>query len=282
VKGKPLPLVKGCFNEFRQLANSRKRAAACTTVRLWLGDALVLATDGSLPAGSFSSVDTSDLADDLGLLPTVVACQPLLAPHPLAALFTSVAAWHSCGAKTAAEYLQRALPIDLRLAPTLLGLRLLSQPELGREHCTSVMQREGSVTDTLLWQPAVGGRMEARATTAAPLPRLTDSPDLLKGLRALAALCVSRQGSGFGQCGLRSSTTLALLHLLRGGGGSPKGWKGCFHWRRKREETHCQGGAAWQNTLLRCVRCPSAPGHSGMLWCAGPLALPGGRRPHCW
>ena len=128
------PLTKACFEEFKALVIGRRKAGKILKLRFWLGDALELSSNGSLPHGVYSSVDTSNLADNLGLLTLLVTCQPLLLPDMHAMLCTTSTKWSSSGAKTLIEYLKLALgDFDLRLAPTLLGLRLLTPVEFGRE-----------------------------------------------------------------------------------------------------------------------------------------------------
>lgn len=229
------PLTTACFEEFRALAMGRQKSGNIGKMRFWLGDALELCTDGALPLGAYSSIDTSNLADNVGLLTILAVCQPLLLPDVHAALFTTTMTWATSGARTLVEYLDLALGgIDMRLSPTLLGLRLLTPVEFGREIPRSRLTN--MVSDMLMWQPVVQPRASLPAAKSsdrnvggvfntgenvatAPLPRFEDSSDLRKGLQALAKVCTGQRARDkkepLGRCGLQMGTTMTLLHLLR-------------------------------------------------------------------
>ena len=76
----------------------------------------------------------------------------------------------------------------------------------------------------LQWQPIASIPLENKQIkgflAAAPLPKLSDSPDLRKGLQALSKVCTGQikgaEHESLGTCGLQLGTTLTLLHLLRG------------------------------------------------------------------
>ena len=233
LKSSKKPLTTCCFEEFRVLASGRCRAEGRTNMRYFIGDALRLCVDGTLEHGHYSSVDTSNLSDNLGLINILVVCRPLLVPNLHAALFTTSMTWASSAATSFDEYFRIALGIDLQFAPTLLGLRLLNPPEFGRATPRPLMP--SATADTFCWQPVVplsagggsGGSdgsgkpvssssSSSSLVVAAPLPRLQDSPQLLKSLRSMVDICTHPPRKDVGRCGADLGTTLTVLHLLRG------------------------------------------------------------------
>ncbi|KAL4517437.1 hypothetical protein Ndes2437B_g06668 [Nannochloris sp. 'desiccata'] len=219
------PLTESCFAEFRALASGRRRAGARTKMRFFLGDAVELCCNGVLEHGIYSTVDTSNIADNIGLLNTLVTCQPLLLPDPHAALFTTSMTWGITSSDCLQDYFDISLGVDLQLTPTLLGLRLLNPPEFGRATPRSILTTVTS--DIFVWQPVVpiatGGDLPSPSITgavlsliSAPLPRLKDSPELLNGLQSMVQICTRVNLGDSGRCGADAGTTLTVLHLLRG------------------------------------------------------------------
>jgi hypothetical protein len=207
-------LTFACFQEFRALAAGRKRAVNNVTLRFWLDDATQLCMSEALPPRSYSCIDTSNLLDVLGLLPLLTLTEPLLVKDPKAALFTSTMVWATSEKKSMAEFVQAALGFHCDLAATMVGLRLITRVDLGRESFRAVCTTMTS--DTLMWQPAVPIKLESGEVLAAPLPRLDDSPDLQKSLRGLAKACTVNTQQRQGRSGLQFPNTFTLLHLLRG------------------------------------------------------------------
>ena len=146
------------------------------------------------------------------------------------------------------DYLKLSLAVDLRFLPTLLGLRLLSEPEYGREFRRT--QLSTMFSDTFLWQPVtpiakVDNKEEASSSSAtiskdrkedtginkdtgnrsheisqggfaiaSPLPNLQQSPGLMKGLHSIIKICLRKKTMG--RCGYEMATLLTALHFLRG------------------------------------------------------------------
>eukprot|EP00897_Mesotaenium_endlicherianum_P003798 jgi/Mesen1/3446/ME000194S02593 len=79
---------------------------------------------------SFDAIDTAHLVDSLGLLNLLACCGPLLKEQVSSRLWTVSAKWQAVE-PTYGEYLRASLGCDVRLLPSLLGLRLCSDLEFG-------------------------------------------------------------------------------------------------------------------------------------------------------
>lgn len=77
---------------------------------------------GTLPPASFAVVDTSNVADHVGLLPLLVATRPLLSPG---GLLLTQSLRHSSYARNVDAYLQHHLVVGPPHWPSLLGWRCL-------------------------------------------------------------------------------------------------------------------------------------------------------------
>eukprot|EP00897_Mesotaenium_endlicherianum_P005420 jgi/Mesen1/4906/ME000244S04079 len=89
-------------------------------------EARVEGVHGSRAAGGgcrFDAIETSTLADGVGLLNLLLCCAPLLKQHAHARLVTGTDLWYTV-APTVSAYAQLSLGFDARLLPSLLGLRL--------------------------------------------------------------------------------------------------------------------------------------------------------------
>lgn len=225
--GDSKPLTEACLMELKSLVQGRQ---ACTVLmRFWCSDALRLVTYGAFSDDSYSSIDTSNLADNVGLLNILVLCQPLLRKHLRATLRTTSITWATSKAKTLRQYLKLSLGADLKLLPTLLGVRLLNDPEFGRETPRRGVPGSHMSWDTFIWapvpvSPAFMSSLDVQIE-GTPAP---SSESLVEGLRQIAAVCIS-PGTGVRagvirnnvcgareRCGLRLSTSLTLLWVLRG------------------------------------------------------------------
>ncbi len=205
-------------------------------VTLWDGDALQLCTT-RLASHTFDAIDTSNLADHVGLLNLLVCAGPRLVPSPLSRLNTETMLWQTV-AEDLPTYLKFAVgPVSPAFFPTILGLRLLTDFELGRP-------RQGDITDRIFrqksnarliqWGPAstvshdTGGGTAVRPglTEAVPGRPQTDGPgDLGEAVQAVVARCMvpsyatgiyKTVTSGFGE-----ATTMTLAYLLAACVGTP-------------------------------------------------------------
>ena len=222
--GNSRPLTEACLVDLTSLLKERQKCAAVLT--FWCADPLHLVTYDTFPADSFSSIDTSTLADKAGLLNVLVLCQPLLRRHLKATLRTRSVTWSTSTARNLKQYLKLSLGADLKFIPTLLGVRLLNDPEFGREAPRRLNINCYLEPDVFIWAPVL---LEATLMSRlSPEGSLSDQDSLLAGLRQLARVCIS-PGTGcetgvarkqiVGEtetCGLRLSTSFTLLWVLRG------------------------------------------------------------------
>eukprot|EP00897_Mesotaenium_endlicherianum_P005422 jgi/Mesen1/4908/ME000244S04083 len=85
----------------------------------------VVELDGRAAGGGcrFDAIETSTLADWVGLLNLLLCCGPLLKQHARARLVTGTNLWYTV-APTVSVYAKYSLGFDVHLVPLLLGLRL--------------------------------------------------------------------------------------------------------------------------------------------------------------
>eukprot|EP00897_Mesotaenium_endlicherianum_P005407 jgi/Mesen1/4895/ME000244S04082 len=78
----------------------------------------------------FDAIETSTLADGVGLLNLLLCCAPVLRQHASARLVTGSDLWYTA-ADTVRAYITAGLGFDERLLPSLLGLRLCTDLQFG-------------------------------------------------------------------------------------------------------------------------------------------------------
>lgn len=101
----------------------------------------------------FDVIDTSNLADHVGLLNLLVAGSPRLTPTASSKLFASTMLWCSTK-KPALEFITISLQFDVAMAPSVLGLRLISSDM--KETANLEEARVGIQTEKLsVWQPSL-------------------------------------------------------------------------------------------------------------------------------
>eukprot|EP00884_Botryococcus_braunii_P019944 jgi/Botrbrau1/6633/Bobra.104_2s0020.1 len=154
---KPGLLTSACLSMLKKAASKyigRVRSGAIT-VTLWGGDALSLCIR-QLCGRTFDVIDTSNLGDHVGLLNVLAVVGPRLKLRPLARLFTETLVWQSV-AESIQEYLSKCFGgVPPSMYPTLFGLRLLTDPELGRPVPANRINMVSMMPDhrSLEWCPA--------------------------------------------------------------------------------------------------------------------------------
>ncbi|XP_067685859.1 uncharacterized protein [Haliotis asinina] len=100
---------------------------------LWLGDAIeVCETD--LPNNLlFDFIDTSNIADRVGLIPLLIRCQERL-QKPHGVLRTETFHWFRGGSSSLESFLRQCLDVHQLMYPTLFGLHLAEELTLGHEN----------------------------------------------------------------------------------------------------------------------------------------------------
>ncbi|KAJ9528735.1 hypothetical protein QJQ45_020637 [Haematococcus lacustris] len=109
------------------------------------------------PPLMFHVIDTSSVADHVGLLNVLLAAQPRLMPHPLACLITCSMTWKLCS-KSMREYLRNCLNCSPSHFTTLFGLRLVTDITFGKPqpHTLAAQLWENRLDPRLLvWSKSV-------------------------------------------------------------------------------------------------------------------------------
>ncbi|KAL4422968.1 hypothetical protein ABPG75_009165 [Micractinium tetrahymenae] len=188
----PCALTAACLAELAAMLRGWQacRATRSIAVRFWCCDALALCTRLAAPEGggvagaaaaaaaggplgasvestaagskevkaptAFDAIDTSNLPDHLGLLNVLALAGPLLRRAAHARLWTTHMLWSSGGGGALHEYLKLALGADPCMLPSLLGLRLVSDPTFGLDLPSPIMTRYGltDMQDVLEWAPS--------------------------------------------------------------------------------------------------------------------------------
>ncbi|XP_067685852.1 uncharacterized protein [Haliotis asinina] len=130
--------------------------SGCTTrFSLWLGDAIeVCETD--LPNNLlFDFIDTSNIADRVGLIPLLVRCQERL-QQSNGVLRTETFHWNKGTAFTLESFLRQCLDVPQLMYPTLFGLHLAEELTLGDENIIEDGSFVGVSKLTLRWKAARG------------------------------------------------------------------------------------------------------------------------------
>ncbi|KAG1675399.1 hypothetical protein FOA52_012318 [Chlamydomonas sp. UWO 241] len=108
------------------------RSPARLSLHFWWGDCLLLCATGGLSTCAFHFIDTSNVADHVGLLNMLGGVLPArLARHPLARLRTESMLWTGF-AGTMKDYLDSTLGLPQTMHATLLGVRLVTNISTGR------------------------------------------------------------------------------------------------------------------------------------------------------
>ncbi|GAQ88259.1 hypothetical protein KFL_004130050 [Klebsormidium nitens] len=94
-------------------------------VWLWPGDAIKLCLYEMPGVAEFDAIDTSNLSDHVGLLNLLVGAAPLLKRSSNSGLYTASITWPAA-ASTFPDYLDLALSFPPEMAPSILGLRLVT------------------------------------------------------------------------------------------------------------------------------------------------------------
>ncbi|XP_068726711.1 uncharacterized protein [Montipora capricornis] len=185
-----IPIDGNRFEKFKSVARSCKetlktwishyqRYSPKIKVVFWDGDALELCRKGLPEDLQFDVVDTSNLSDHLGLLNTLVCCVRKLKQPGQSQLITSSMLWQSAGLTGLEEYLQLNLGIKQSSYPTILGLRLAEDLDLGKSDILAI-NASGRTEDKLIWVKTEPER--------SPI-NLARSPDILDGLKSMASRC---------------------------------------------------------------------------------------------
>ncbi|XP_022803178.1 uncharacterized protein LOC111340580 isoform X2 [Stylophora pistillata] len=193
----------------KRFQEQSKNDQATLKVTLWTGDALALCTSGFLPEMLFDVIDTSNLSDHAGLLNVLVCCAPRLKVPNESLLFTSSMLWHG-KCDTIKEYYQNSVGVPSQLLPTVLGLKLAVDLELGSKKLPDDLD---STEETLCW---------VKADTKRTLLTIDKATDVVQALLDLTERCFNLSNETSIDLTLPSPLTLLrIIHqaqpLFKGG-----------------------------------------------------------------
>ncbi|XP_028515261.1 uncharacterized protein LOC110240393 [Exaiptasia diaphana] len=100
-------------------------------ISLWAGDALWLCTSGLPSEMLFDVIDTSNVSDYVGLLNVLICCGPRLKKERESMLHTSSMTLWSGNCESVEDYYTKSIGINTNLLPTVLGLHLAVDFDLG-------------------------------------------------------------------------------------------------------------------------------------------------------
>ncbi|XP_048238043.1 uncharacterized protein LOC124143033 isoform X1 [Haliotis rufescens] len=143
----------------------------CTIkIHLWLGNAIVVC-ETDLPEDlQFDFIDTSNIADKVGLILLLLHCQEKL-KHPNGVLRTESFFWNKVVFISVKNFLCQCLDIPVSYYPTMIGLHLAEELTLGHEELLPTYGNDVRSKLTLRWTAAIA------KDTITKLRVLTDGTD---------------------------------------------------------------------------------------------------------
>ena len=118
-----------------------------------IGDCLQLCLFNSKLKNLFQVIDSSNLADHVGLANLILAARACLVDDPCAVLLTETMVWQTLK-PTVAEYVDHVLSCPLSMTPTIYGLRLTNHVQLGNFVPINLFRLAQNFI-TLKWQRAI-------------------------------------------------------------------------------------------------------------------------------
>jgi hypothetical protein len=158
---------------------------------------------------SFDAIDCSNLADHVGLVNLINACEKRLAYTPTAMLFTETMTWSTL-APSVFKYVEEALCCPLSMIPTIYGFRLTNHIELGSSEPANI-RRLTATPVRLCWQKALSFENLS----------LNSSTSLTRYLDQLAKICflvasprLGKNGEYLERCGMLCYTPLTFNYVV--------------------------------------------------------------------
>lgn len=138
-----------CQEKLKKLVAEFRRKKRSTEFHFYLSadlKALILGCEVK-----FDVIDCSTLADEVGLANLIVSASQKLESHQHALLLTESFQWGTV-ASTIPGYVENSLCAPLSMLPTIYGLRVANQVELGREYLIERKYPAGFPPVTLCWR----------------------------------------------------------------------------------------------------------------------------------
>jgi hypothetical protein len=200
-------LIRTCQKILQTLVANYRRCMKTVKIFFHVDDALEFCL--SNVKLSFDVIDCSNLADHVGLINLINACERRLAKTPEAMLFTETMTWTTL-APSVVNYIEKALCCPLSMIPTIYGLRLANHVKLGSSEPANLRLFVGYPV-RLCWQKAL------------PFGNLSLDPSLslTHYLDQLAKKCflvtspqLSKVGEHLERCGMLCYTPLTFNYVV--------------------------------------------------------------------
>ena len=199
-------VTRFCQKKLKTLVTAFRQMKKNIQFHFHFGDDLKFCHIGTVM--KFDVIDSSSLADDLGLANVLASCIQRLELNANSLLLTESMQWESL-APTVLQYVEESLCAPQSMIPTLYGLRLANHVELGS---ATLMDREnptGSPHITLTWQ---------QAPLFENIP-LSFSPSLERCLKKLMKKCFFMEDDSetpeADSCGIKLYTPLTLFYVTK-------------------------------------------------------------------
>jgi hypothetical protein len=174
-------VIRTCQKILRGFVADYKKRTDRVKIFLHLEDALEFCLSESTL--SFDVIDCSNLADHVGLVNLINACEKRLMDTPEAVLYTETMLW-SLLAPSLLKYIEEALCCPLSMIPTIYGLRLATHVEFGSNKPLNLHLRMANAFK-LCWKKVLPfGNLS-----------LSPSPTLTRCLDQLTQKCFTSNGS---------------------------------------------------------------------------------------
>lgn len=200
-------LIRTCQKILQSLVANYRRRMKTVKMFFHVDDALEFCLSNAKL--SFDVIDCSNLADHVGLINLINACEKRLSKTSEAMLFTETMTWTTL-APTVFNYIEEALCCPLSMIPTIYGLRLANHVKLGSSEPANLRLFMGYPV-RLCWQKAL------------PFGNLSLDPSLslTHYLDQLAKKCflvtgpqLAKVGEHLERCGMLCYTPLTFNYVV--------------------------------------------------------------------
>ncbi|KAL3852369.1 hypothetical protein ACJMK2_016023, partial [Sinanodonta woodiana] len=174
-------LFCNCLSQLKRMVWAWKKFRTGTgnkiMISLWREHCLTLCNNVSASEGKYDFIYTSNVGDHVGFLNLFVSCSGLLNRSGL----LTMESFHWNGYSTTEDFLKRHIAVPPSYFPTVFGLRLAKDSEIGTSIPRSLDDHIGSKCITIRW---------LEAERAAERININESPELLAVFRGLVQVCM--------------------------------------------------------------------------------------------
>ncbi|EFX74461.1 hypothetical protein DAPPUDRAFT_251928 [Daphnia pulex] len=200
-------LIRTCQKILRGFVAEYKKRSDKVKIFFHLEDALEFCLSESTI--SFDVIDCSNLADHVGLVNLINACEKKLMDTPEAVLYTESMLWPSL-APSLLKYIEEALCCPLSMIPTIYGLRLATHVEFGSNKPLNLGQQMANAFK-LCWKKV----LPFGNVSLSPSPTLTHCLDQLTQKCFTSTGFRQVEGKKTGErCGMTCYSPLTFNYVL--------------------------------------------------------------------